>query len=277
MKKLFLSFLTACMFVLTPITVFAENDLHSTSQPTSVNEQSKHLNNENSIDPLKDFSPNVEEWTKWFNSLTPEEQLTVNYRPAGFNTLSKQSVPTNEVSYPNETYDEKSNYQKSSLAPLAQSKMVTGGYEHPYSPSSWIDLTDKANCYAYMLNISTYSGHKLQPGEKAGQTFSSLTTSSIYSASLKDMPYLGKKIRTSSYSETPGYREYKVALVIAPNYDYHWYRQDRDGGWSHKRGLTSIDFRDASLNPISDPQVANRNYGNGLNYSTWGGYYMITY
>lgn len=25
-----------------------------------------------------------------------------------------------------------------------------------------------------------------------------------------------------------------VALVIAPGIDYHWYKQDSDGYWSHK-------------------------------------------
>ncbi|MDN4602264.1 hypothetical protein P5G61_13600 [Paenibacillus sp. F6_3S_P_1C] len=131
--------------------------------------------------------------------------------------------------------------------------------------------------FEIMLNTSTNSGHKLQPGELAGKVFTSLISSSIISASKLDMPYLNKSLRTSTYSEVPGYREYKVALVIAPNYDYHWYRQDADGGWSHKRGLTAIDFRDASGNSIRNPQTADRNYGNGLNYSTWGGWYIIKY
>lgn len=137
--------------------------------------------------------------------------------------------------------------------------MATGGYEHAYDPGLWSSLTDKANCYAYSLNIYTSAGHKLQPGEKAGSTFTSLTKSSIVNAVGYDMPYLNKTFRASSYSEKPGYREYKVALVIAPNADYHWYRQDADGGWSHKRGLTAITFRDA------------------YNYSTWCGYYIVKY
>ena len=35
---------------------------------------------------------------------------------------------------------------------------------------------------------------------------------------------------------------YKVLLVIKPGKDYHWYRQDDDGLWSHKRGDMSIDI-----------------------------------
>jgi len=29
---------------------------------------------------------------------------------------------------------------------------------------------------------------------------------------------------------------FKVALVIDPGIDYHWYRQNSDGTWSHKPG-----------------------------------------
>ena len=32
--------------------------------------------------------------------------------------------------------------------------------------------------------------------------------------------------------------EYKVVLVINPYIDYHWYKQDSEGEWSHKPGIT---------------------------------------
>ena len=272
MKKL-LSLLTMVIMVFLLATpVFASNEnINSNSQNNSINQQ------ELSIDPLASFNPDPEKWLEWFNSLPEEVQLTVNYRPEGFanktTAFSNNEIPINETQYT----DAKEDSKKSLRAQLLLETMVTGGYEHPYSSSTWASLTDKANCYAYMLNISTYSGHKLQPGEKAGSIFTSLTTSSIINAATADMPYLNKSIRSSSYSEVPGYRQYKVALVIAPGYDYHWYRQDADAGWSHKRGLTAIDFRDASGNSIRNPQTANRNYGNGLNYSTFSGWYMLTY
>ncbi|WP_052675804.1 hypothetical protein [Paenibacillus sp. IHBB 10380] len=244
-----------------------ENFISNQETPTG-NAESKKF-----IDPLANFSPDTQEWLKWFNSLPKEVQLQINYRPAEFASLTKSSISFQET--PNSPAELKQSSKEPPIVPFAQS-MPTGGWEHPYSPSTWANLTDKANCYAYMLNVSTYSGHKLQPGELAGSQFTSLTTSNIYNATLADMPYLGKSISNSSYSEVPGYHQYKVALVISPGYDYHWYRQDSDGGWSHKRGLTAIDYRDASSNFIVDPNTANRNYGD-LNYSTWGGYYMVTY
>jgi hypothetical protein len=40
--------------------------------------------------------------------------------------------------------------------------------------------------------------------------------------------------------------------------DYHWYRQDDDGSWSHKPGHAIARNTDASGNPIANPETANR-------------------
>lgn len=45
-----------------------------------------------------------------------------------------------------------------------------------------------------------------------------------------------------------------VALVINPGIDYHWYRQDNTGCWSHKQGCWPVTDRDNSGNVIADPQ-----------------------
>jgi hypothetical protein len=52
-----------------------------------------------------------------------------------------------------------------------------------------------------------------------------------------------------------------VALVIRPgtvSADFHWYRRDADGTWSHKPGKTSARNTDDSSNVITDPRTANR-------------------
>lgn len=51
---------------------------------------------------------------------------------------------------------------------------------------------------------------------------------------------------------------HKVALVMAPGYDYHWYRQDRDGRWSHKIGGSPATNLDNNGNIITDPRTAAR-------------------
>jgi hypothetical protein len=67
----------------------------------------------------------------------------------------------------------------------------------------------------------------------------------------------------------PGHGWY-VALVIWPGQDYHWYRQDKVGCWSHKPGHTPVINHDNSGRPITDPRTCNR--GGYTNFCT----YMIT-
>lgn len=163
-----------------------------------------------------------------------------------------------------------------------RASMPTGGGEYAYDPSYWNDAANvyRANCYGYILNrVATdtsdqLAGYMCQPGYRTGNYYTQLSTSAIIDAVKSDMKDLGRTIRSSSYSETPGSNEYKIALVIASN-DYHWYRQDADGGWSHKPGLTNITYKDASGNYISDPRTCDRNYSYA-NYSTWGGYYIVS-
>ena len=60
---------------------------------------------------------------------------------------------------------------------------------------------------------------------------------------------------------------HKVALVIDPNWpDYHWYRKDRNGMWSHKGGGGPASNLDYSDNTIADPRNADRRGNGGLNY-----------
>lgn len=67
-----------------------------------------------------------------------------------------------------------------------------------------------------------------------------------------------------------------VALVLSDS-DYHWYREDEDGTWSHKPGGTDAISVDGSGNPVTDPANANHNYSNltGLNYHTFCGFMCV--
>ena len=53
----------------------------------------------------------------------------------------------------------------------------------------------------------------------------------------------------------------QVALVIAPNRDYHWYRQNSDGTWSHKPGKTAVVKVDRPNEIIYDPETCDRTTG----------------
>lgn len=56
--------------------------------------------------------------------------------------------------------------------------------------------------------------------------------------------------------------------------DYHFYRKDSNGYWSHKRGLNAITNKDASGNKIRNPEKANRKY-NDVNYKVFVGTFRI--
>lgn len=41
-------------------------------------------------------------------------------------------------------------------------------------------------------------------------------------------------------------------------YDYHWWRKDEDGTWSHKLGANPISYTDNDGSPIYDPENCSR-------------------
>ncbi|ECI7593179.1 hypothetical protein S958_003652 [Salmonella enterica subsp. enterica] len=102
---------------------------------------------------------------------------------------------------------------------------------------------------------------KPQPGQYSRRKFEGLTCGSITQAAIRD-----GVTRPDRNDNCPkGY--HKIYLVIAPSVDYHWYREDSKGSWSHKPGNAEISDVDASWAPITNSLSADHDYGNGLNYS----------
>jgi hypothetical protein len=73
----------------------------------------------------------------------------------------------------------------------------------------------------------------------------------------------------------------KIAGVVqdkshpAGDNDYHWYRQEPDGTWSHKRGNTAASRVDASGKPITNPETADRKYPGSDDYDKFCGYLCV--
>ena len=63
-----------------------------------------------------------------------------------------------------------------------------------------------------------------------------------------------------------------------PQMDYHWYRQNPDGTWSHKRGFTAVTIYDTAENIIYDPEICDRCDRNddGYDYSIFCGYFQVS-
>ena len=123
-----------------------------------------------------------------------------------------------------------------------------------YEPTWWNDAGQKQfnnNCYNYSTNYRTDTF--AQPGRAAGAMYTALTCGSVEPAAVADDLIASPKANNRCPKEG-----HLVALVIAPGWDFHWYRKGRTGFWSHKPGGTPVTNVDNNGNPIPDPRTANR-------------------
>jgi hypothetical protein len=114
------------------------------------------------------------------------------------------------------------------------------------APRQW-----QNNCYNYATNYRTDTF--AQPGLAAGAMYASLTCPDVLAGAIADD--LINDPRANNRCPREGHL---VALVVAPGWDFHWYRKGRTGYWSHKPGSTPVTNRDNSNNLIPDPRTANR-------------------
>jgi hypothetical protein len=152
------------------------------------------------------------------------------------------------------------------LSPLSGYFSPLSGFEPEFNPDFW-NLNDHMksshNCYAYALHtISKKPQSKPQPGYFV--RFNSIkddqyTCSHFYHRLKRDNPSL--YLTTFDQKCSPGFS--KSFLAIDPkqeDHDYHFYRQDNNGFWSHKPGLTNVTNKNASNHLITNPLTANRDY-----------------
>ena len=166
--------------------------------------------------------------------------------------------------------------------------MPVSGSEITYNPSLWNNpsIQRYTNCYAYALNTQVYPNTNnrcyLQPGSPLNEYGNTVPQQYISLQNIVDKVEHDSEVVGFTFYQIDKYDTcpvgtYKVALAIDNSVDYHWYRQDADGYWSHKPGTTPASFIDDSDNLILDPAVADRgDYTNFLGYfavSSWGNYY----
>lgn len=151
------------------------------------------------------------------------------------------------------------------IAPLS-------GYEPNYEPHKWNDrpnIKHNHNCYSYAFNaISGRRKDKPQPGyftNIPSVDNNNYKCSEFYIRLKKDNPTL----HISRFKKPCKKGYYKAFIAIDPkteDQDYHFYRQDSSGYWSHKPGRQDVVDYDASKQKIINPATANRNYLH-FNYS----------
>ncbi len=130
----------------------------------------------------------------------------------------------------------------------------------------------------------------MQPGQASGGSVIDsdespvfLNTDLMVSTIKSDAQALGFEFNDILPEESCPVGTYKVAFVIDNqkqagddyHYDYHFYRQNSDGSWSHKPGGYPVTDVDASGEIIMDPRTCDRNSGDGLNYNLFVGFYAV--
>ena len=134
---------------------------------------------------------------------------------------------------------------------------VTIGFPQLSPMSSWTDASSERcnNCYNYATDIKT--GTFAQPGQASGHIPSTLSCPDYTAAAEAD-----GLIPVADISDACGNSCFPnghiVALVIWPGVDFHWYRMEADGTWTHKPGETAPINLDQSGKPITDPRTADR-------------------
>lgn len=157
-----------------------------------------------------------------------------------------------------------------------------------YDPQTWnrSHFVRTHNCYDYAMNNLETKKRTSQPGRKSGNIIGNkydFTCPNIQRLFLDDMRVSGANIVIPKNGTCPqGMRH--VQLWVDPfdiniendNYDYHWYRKDISGNWSHKPGKNNVTNLDDSGNIIRDPKFADRDY-DYLNYTDFCGEYCVPY
>ncbi len=140
------------------------------------------------------------------------------------------------------------------------------------------------NCYSYMLNHIAFSyslfPFKMQPGlydhqQTQGNVFIDMEYNFLIEKFISCV-YEDSNSANFTFSPIGQYDicpegTYKVALIYGAN-DYHWYRQNSDGSWSHKPGNTPATNLDYNGESIWDPIYASHDPG----YTIFYGYFCVS-
>ena len=170
------------------------------------------------------------------------------------------------------------------------------GSEPPYEPEKWNNdpaVTKSHNCYSYFANrinpemVEKCRQNKTkncrqffpQPGALHGDRFALNATErrncgNVSKLIMADIPGL---LRSTFHDKCPVGTS-KGAMVVDEGNDYHFFRQDSDGLWSHKDGSNKVKRFDALKRKIVDPELTSRDYrwqGSDLNYEDFCAFYCV--
>jgi hypothetical protein len=134
-----------------------------------------------------------------------------------------------------------------------------------YEPAWWNDNGQRQwnnNCYNYGTNYR--SDTFAQPGLANNAMYNTISCADVRAGAIADA-----LINSPTANNRCPKEGHLVALVVGPNWDFHWYRKGRNGRWTHKPGGTEVTNVDNSGNIITDPRTADRGgYTNFCSFMT---------
>lgn len=155
------------------------------------------------------------------------------------------------------------------------SQSPTNGTEPHWDPDHWKTNERYNNCYAYAVNNHVSSevlrDHKPSPGNVRGI----YTCSKIMEGLKADLPNLYPI--TFDCPCQPGYKKIYSAVSERDedgDNDFHFWRLDQDGLWSHKPGSNPPLRVDGSNHPIKNPEQSDRRMG-PRSYSQSCGFFCV--
>ncbi|XP_020892477.1 uncharacterized protein LOC110231765 [Exaiptasia diaphana] len=135
------------------------------------------------------------------------------------------------------------------------------------------------NCYNYGSDIPSPPWYRFaQPGlGNGGVGFARPITANRVLAAANGDGVVTQRVGDTDAVPNPPANSHLVALVVAPDSslnardgDFHWYRLDSSGRWSHKPGRTPVKDRDGRGRTINDPRMAANNpYGPQYQFVTF--------
>jgi hypothetical protein len=138
----------------------------------------------------------------------------------------------------------------------------------PYDPAKWNDggyIQTNNNCYNYGCDIRTDTF--AIPGRASQLPYIAPDCIDVRALAVADgLQPVPNPTQPNPYPECC----HLVALVIAPEVDFHFYRLDDTGGWSHKVGSTPARNTDEAGNAIVSPETAERGV-----YTEFCGYFYV--
>lgn len=252
------------------------NNNTDTTTPTQVNNTQVNNTQINNTQLNENTRTDDEEENEDPNENEEVSLRIINHLKMPFEVSTKNNKNSNKLSLSNkfkglsmtgtniENFD---NYKENQ-------KMPTTGSEPTYDESQWNDpdFVKTNNCYAYFLDDKKDREQKPQPGYFSGNKSPNNYNGCIETERrvLADNPDIYIVEETQRCKN--GY--YKGFLAIDTGKDYHFYRQDSSGFWSHKPGALQITNLDSNGEIITNPRKASRNYSN-FQYTTSCNYFCV--